>query len=152
MTSTRSSSSSRSASFSLPPKKSPPAHLITPSPHDGPTGGDISAIPTGQGLEVTGMALGATSANTALNAQRSHVVEGGDVFDDDEEEMDEEAKEKHREFKGKRKEHYAMEAKAALAKARELQKEDEANGNGDEDDDDMEVEPKDEEAAPSAGF
>ena len=66
---------------------------------------------------LTGLALGATSANTAANA--------GDVFSDDsEEEMDEEQKAKHKEFKGKRQAHYSNEAALALKRAREMPEED----------------------------
>lgn len=88
-------------------------------------------------MEITGMALGATSANTAANAQRPKLgvdgeQEGGEVFSDSDEEMDEEAKQKHKEFQGKRKEHYAKEAKLAMEKARRLMAED-AAGNGDGD-------------------
>ena len=58
-----------------------------------------------------GIALGATSANTAANA--------GEVFSDSEDEMDEEQKAKHQEFKGKRQAHYSNEAALALKRARE---------------------------------
>jgi protein phosphatase inhibitor 2 len=77
------------------------------------------------------MGLGATHANTAANA--------GEVFTDSEEERDPEAKARHQEFKGKRKEHYSREAAIAMRQARELMEKEDAeaedsdkvNGNGD---------------------
>ena len=80
------------------------------------------------------MGLGATAANTALNA-------GEEVFDNSsDEDMDEEAKARHQEFKGKRKEHYSKEAAFAMKKARELlEKEDaeEEAGEGGMDQDEV---------------
>ena len=135
--SSRSGSSSRSASFSLPTKDKPvrpgghSPRSGTPSSDSGSSNKDvISPHPEGLGLDVTpGIPLGATSANTAANS--------GEVFGDDDtdEEMDEEAKRKHKEFKGKRKNHYAMEAKLALARAKQLMDEDEKQGAGQEDGD-----------------
>jgi protein phosphatase inhibitor 2 len=48
------------------------------------------------------------------------------VFSDSDEEMTEEQKAEREQFKEKRKEHYAMEAKLALKRARELMDQDEA--------------------------
>jgi protein phosphatase inhibitor 2 len=97
-----------------------------------PTSG--TDFPT-QGL---GVALGATQANTAANA--------GDVFADSDEEMDDEARARHAEFRGKMKKHYSNEAVVAMREARKLleQEEDEeeaAEGeNGDIKDEDGEAE------------
>jgi len=68
--------------------------------------------------------------NTAANA--------GEVFSDSDEEMDEEAKERHREFERKRGMHYSREAAFAMRKAKELlaredaeaEAEDEEGGTG----------------------
>ncbi|WVQ79489.1 hypothetical protein IAT38_001588 [Cryptococcus sp. DSM 104549] len=106
-----SSSSSRSASFSLPTKDRPvrpgssSPRAATSIPH--PAGG--AAAPLG---------LGATAANTAANS--------GEVFDDSDEEMDEEAKERHKEFEKKRNSHYSKEAAFAMKKAKELLEKEEA--------------------------
>ncbi|WVW86621.1 hypothetical protein I302_108674 [Kwoniella bestiolae CBS 10118] len=108
-----SSSSSRSASFSLPTKDRPVrpgSSSSSRSSHSSHSGGK----PTVPGPE----ALGATAANTAANS--------GEVFSDSEDEMDEEQKAKHKEFAKKRNNHYSKEAAFAMKKARELlQKEDE---------------------------
>jgi protein phosphatase inhibitor 2 len=77
------------------------------------------------------MGLGATHANTAANA--------GEVFSDSEEEGDEEAKARKREFKGKMKEHYSREAAIAMRQAKELmareEAEEESGANGHEEGD-----------------
>ncbi|WVQ75222.1 hypothetical protein IAR50_004834 [Cryptococcus sp. DSM 104548] len=95
-----SSSSSRSASFSLPTKD----HPVRP--------GSSPKSP------MSGMELGATAANTATNS--------GEVFDDSEDEMDEETKARHKEFNKKRNNHYSNEAAIALKKAKELMQKEEA--------------------------
>lgn len=63
--------------------------------------------------------------NTAQNA--------GEVFDSDDEDMDDEAKARHAEFKNKRGAHYSKEAAFAMRKARELLKDEEEEEEGDED-------------------
>ena len=109
--SSRSGSSSRSASFSLPNKPQP----VRP--------GGRSTSPAAEPSGPLPLGLGATHANTAANS-------GEDVFDDSDEEKDEETKAKEREFRGKRKEHYAKEAAIAMKKARELMEKEEAEGEG----------------------
>ncbi|OCF37029.1 hypothetical protein I317_02648 [Kwoniella heveanensis CBS 569] len=100
-----STSSSRSASFSLPTKDRPVRPGSSSSSSPKPT------VPAPLGV-------GATAANTAANS--------GEVFSDSEDEMDEEQKAKHKEFEKKRNSHYSKEAAFAMKKAKELlQKEDE---------------------------
>ena len=68
--------------------------------------------------------------NTAANA--------GEVFDDSDQEMDEETRERHKEFERKREAHYSKEAAFAMRKARELLNEEEADedeGEGEDADD-----------------
>ncbi|ORY34999.1 hypothetical protein BCR39DRAFT_515999 [Naematelia encephala] len=108
--SSSSTSSSRSASFSLPTR-----------PHPVRPGQSSSTPPAGTGAFPSISApIGATQANTAANA-------GLEVFDDSEEEfMDEEARRRHEQFQKKRGKHYGNEAKIALQKAKELLKQVEA--------------------------
>ena len=69
------------------------------------------------------------------------------MFDDSDEEMDEEAKARHREFRGKMKQHYSNEAVVAMREARKLLDEDE-----DETDEvDEEGSPGDEDVGSPAG-
>ncbi|KAK6908974.1 hypothetical protein I203_102981 [Kwoniella mangroviensis CBS 8507] len=119
-----SSSSSRSASFSLPARDRPVrpgSSGSSRSSHSSQSGGK----PNIPGPE----ALGATAANTAANS--------GEVFSDSEDEMDEEQKAKHKEFAAKRNNHYSKEAAFAMKKARELlqkeeddEQEEEGGANG----------------------
>ncbi|WWC93082.1 uncharacterized protein L201_008047 [Kwoniella dendrophila CBS 6074] len=97
-----SSSSSRSASFSLPTKDRP----VRPGSS---SSSDKPSVPQPLGVEV-----GATAANTAANSGQ------GEVFSDSEDEMDEEQKAKHKEFAQKRNSHYSKEAAFAMRKAKEL--------------------------------
>ncbi len=65
--------------------------------------------------------------NTAANA--------GEVFSDEDEEMDEETRARHKEFERKRGMHYSKEAAFAMRKARELEdgeEEGEVDGEGEE--------------------
>lgn len=105
-----SSSSSRSASFSLPDR----AHPVRPG--ESSHAYDVQTIPE---------ALGATYANTSGNAASS-VSGGSEVFaDSDEEKMDEETRAHKRDFEKKRAMHYGQEAALALKKSREMEDEDE---------------------------
>lgn len=110
-----SSSSSRSASFSLPDR----AHPVRPG--ESSHAHDVETIPE---------ALGATYANTSGNAASS--VSGSDVFaDSDEEKMDDEARAHKRDFEKKRAMHYGQEAALALKKSREMADEDEETDDTD---------------------
>lgn len=113
--SSRSGSSSRSASFSLPNRPQP----VRP--------GGRSTSPAAEPTVPAPLGLGATHANTAANS-------GEDVFDDSDEEQDPETKARHQEFRGKRKEHYSKEAAIALKRAKELDvDEEEEEDEGDND-------------------
>ena len=74
--------------------------------------------------------MGTTQMNTAANA--------GEVFSDSEEEMDEEAKARHKEFERKRAGHYSKEAAFAMRKAKELEDDEEEEGDDEEDEDEDE--------------
>lgn len=109
-----SSTSSRSASFSLPDKPHPVKPGQSSSP--GPVHSDL-----GQTVHEP---VGATYANTSGNAAGS--VSGSEVFaDSDEENLDEEQKAHKRDFNKKRAMHYGNEAALALKKAKEMKDEDE---------------------------
>lgn len=114
-----SSSSSRSASFSLPDRPYPVRPGESSHAHD------VETIPE---------PLGATYANTSGNAQRANSVSGAsDVFaDSDDEKLDDEARAHKRDFEKKRAMHYGQEAALALKKSREMAEEE----DDDEDDDD----------------
>ena len=66
--------------------------------------------------------MGTTQMNTAANA--------GEVFSDSDEEMDEETRERHKEFERKRDAHYSREAAFAMRKARELEEDEEEDEEG----------------------
>lgn len=109
-----SSTSSRSASFSLPDKPHPvrPGHSSSPSHTHSELGQTVHEP------------VGATYANTSGNA--SSVSGGSEVFaDSDEEHMDEEQKAHKRDFNKKRAMHYGNEAALALKKAKEMPDEEE---------------------------
>ncbi|BEI80417.1 hypothetical protein CcaverHIS002_0109460 [Cutaneotrichosporon cavernicola] len=114
-----SSSSSRSASFSLPD------HAYPVRPGESSHTHDVETIPA---------ALGATYANTSGNAQRSNSVSGAsEVFaDSDDEKLDDEARAHKRDFEKKRAMHYGQEAALALKKSREMAEEEEVDDEQDD--------------------
>ncbi|WVN87042.1 uncharacterized protein L203_102218 [Cryptococcus depauperatus CBS 7841] len=117
-----STSSSRSASFSLPTKD----HPVRPG-SSSPRSPRTNAHLLGKAQQI---GVGATAANTLANSGTRD-----EVFDDSDGEMDEEARARHKEFEKKRNSHYSKEAAFAMQKAKELlqKDEDEVNGNMDVD-------------------
>lgn len=105
-------------SSSTPPISSPidSSYPTVPAPNEG----------------ALGVALGATQANTAANS--------GEVFADSDEEMDEEAKARHKEFRGKMKQHYAKEAVVAMREAKKLLEDEEKEEENGDDEEEQEEE------------
>ncbi|ORX38008.1 hypothetical protein BD324DRAFT_624143 [Kockovaella imperatae] len=147
--SSSSTSSSRSASFSLPTKDHPvrPGGGRSPSPHgsiaslrsnsssghqpngaggDASTGAHSQSSSGGGGVGGGGgglnaLGIGGVPEPIAMGAtQMNTAANAGEVFSDSDEDMDEETRARHKEFERKRGAHYSKEAAFAMRKAKEL--------------------------------
>ena len=126
----RPSSSSRSPSFSLPSRAEP----VRPGGKS-PDGRRQSAGSPNLHTQNRALAEGEPTVPAPLGATHMNTLQNsGEVFDDSDEELDEEAKARQKEFEKNRKQHYSKEAAFAMKKARELLQKDEEEEEEEEED------------------